>query len=128
MLLKIKAQKLPLTTATATDAATTPHWPALLHQQNVEELLYLENNQDWEQLLAASYLLNLGDRLVDSAGTIWGLTFRNKQVQLLMSGMIPLSELQQLIQAHALLDGSCCVSKLQINSVTEAIQFVKSLS
>ncbi|MCL1074651.1 DUF4144 family protein [Shewanella dokdonensis] len=116
-----------VTAIEATEVTSAPHWPALLQQQGVDELLYLENKQAWAQQLTAAYLLNPGDRLLDSTGTIWVLTFHHKQPQWHMSGTIQLHELQQLIQAHAVVDGNCCISKLQLSSIAEALQFVKSL-
>ncbi|MDF0535500.1 DUF4144 family protein [Shewanella sp. A32] len=116
---------------TSTVAAQMPRWPALLQQSGADELLYIDSQQDWQQLWqSAAYLLNPGDRLIDSDGLTWILTPTVTQPLNILTptSNISLDQLQKLVQRHALIEGNCCISKLQLISITDAMQFVKSLT
>ncbi|MFQ6370759.1 DUF4144 family protein [Shewanella sp. YIC-542] len=116
-----------MTTAITLKPLPLPCWPALLQQQGADELLYLASQEAWRQLQQESgHLLNPGDRLLDSAASQWRITL--KPLQLIPAGRYQLDELQPLVQRHALLEGNCCLSKLQLHSIHDAMALMKSLA
>jgi hypothetical protein len=102
-----------------------PQWPALLRQQGGEELLPLPQQADWQKLqLECRHLLCPGDMLIDATLTRFTLT---GDLSLLADGAISAAELTQLLRAHLATQGHCCLVKLQLNSLADAIELISAL-
>ncbi|AZQ09252.1 DUF4144 family protein [Shewanella khirikhana] len=102
-----------------------PQWPALLQQQGCDELLPLPLQADWQKYqLECRHLLCPGDVLIDATLTRFTLT---EDHSLLADGAISTAELTQLLRAHLATQGHCCLAKLQLNSLADAIELISAL-
>lgn len=107
------------------------NWPAIIKHSGDLELTYVSDQAEWdndEELHRFEY--HEGDYLVDSSGTVFGLTRReHERVTPEPRGeSILLPELLGLIKAHAAQKGSCCVAKLYAPTIGEAFKIVASLN
>lgn len=100
-------------------------WPALLHQQGCDELQVLRNQADWEQFSQlSSHLLQPADTLIDSGLTSFTLS-DNRQWH--PSAIVSPTQLTLLLRAHLAAEGHCCLAKLQLNSIDDAIALITHL-
>lgn len=110
-------------------ADQTPHpqliWPALLKQQGCNELLPLRTTNDWQRFFADSkHLLQYGDKLVDSNFHCFVL---GEDAHWHPAAPLPPEDLTDLIRAHCATLGHCCISKMHLHSVMDAIDFLNAL-
>ncbi|MCL2917900.1 DUF4144 family protein [Shewanella litorisediminis] len=107
----------------------SPHihlvWPALLKHQGCDELIPLQSLADWHKFCADSnHLLQYGDSLIDSRFQRFEL---GEDAHWHSSFPLPADGLNSLIRAHCATLGHCCLSKMHLHSLMDAIDFLNAL-
>ncbi|QYJ75950.1 DUF4144 domain-containing protein [Shewanella sp. FJAT-52076] len=100
-------------------------WPALLKQQGCDELLPLGSANDWHRFCADSkHLLQYGDSLIDANFNRFEL---GEDAHWHPTASLPPEGLNDLIRAHCATLGHCCLSKMHLYSLMDAIDFLNAL-
>ena len=108
-----------------------PAWPAIIKHQDEDELIYIHNQDEWQNIVtSAEYDFDDTDLLIDSAGKTFAIISPdNNSIDLKQRPEILLLEtILGLVKAHASQAGSCCVAKLYAPSIKDAFIIVKSLN
>ncbi|NRB24184.1 DUF4144 family protein [Shewanella sp.] len=109
------------------------HWPAILIHAGHDELIYLDNEQDWE--IEAQGHIDEMSQLFDSAGISYRLPLADidngkpNQHLIWLTATEPL-ELKQVLSSvrrHASALGHCCTAKLGANTVKQVFDMMKYL-
>ncbi|WP_261841386.1 DUF4144 domain-containing protein [Aliamphritea ceti] len=102
---------------------TDIHWPALLSYAGDPELIAVMSAAEWRQDYLAQYY-DAADLLIDSAGQCFHLK-RGSEPQH-SDTQLSLDALNDLLRLHFAAAGACCVAKMLVGSVAEAVQVVAS--
>ena len=108
-----------------------PAWPAIIKQQDEDELIYIHNQDEWKNIVtSAEYEFDDTDLLIDSTGkTFVIISPGNNSINLKQRPeTLPLETILGLAKAHASQAGSCCVAKLYAPSIKDAFIIVKSFN
>lgn len=105
-------------------------WPVILKLYGDDELVFIKDEQTWASDVATqSMKLTADDFMIDSAGTQFRITRGEAghgvaEYQHDEAKQVTLAVVAQLVRLHAASRGTCCVSKLTVRSVAEAMQVV----
>ncbi|PKG56394.1 DUF4144 family protein [Shewanella sp. GutDb-MelDb] len=100
------------------------NWPIVLRQQNSSELLRLETMHDWLEQTGMLGVLT-GSFIVDYSGNSY-LIAEDSPIKIrLASPQLTLAELRQSVQQYASLNGHCCTSKLNLNTIAQLFDIVE---
>jgi len=98
-------------------------WPAFVHFENDPELLYFNDQSEWEKYQDKDNSDNehfeSEDRFIDSNGKSYSLTINDSPNQL------SLDQILGLVKAHLSDQGSCCVAKIYASTIKETILLIK---
>jgi len=114
-----------------TEALVNIKWPAVIKYSNDAELLYIENQSEWNSDAGLhNFTYEESDYLIDSSGEVFSLTHKlnahiNPQIQ---NRKQSLEEILGLVKAHSAQLGNCCVAKLYAPSIEDAFDIVKSFT
>jgi len=106
-------------------------WPAVLRHANDPELDYFENLEAFENSISQNMLgVDADDVFIDSSGKVYVLSRTGAgKVQLRDSGKREtLEEVLALVKAHAAHAEYCCVAKLWVPTIREALSIVHSVA
>lgn len=122
----------------------TISWPALIRVANDADLLVVTSaapitDPQWraDVGLCFGFTTNCDQacasqslELIDSNGRVFAVLLKGTDsIELLPSDRLyKLSEVVQLVQQHAALQGHCCVAKIAAGSIQQAIQLVEHLN
>lgn len=106
---------------------TNIHWPVLLQYEGDPELTVIHSQLDW-QAEYAQHFFAAQDRLIDSEGQCFLLQQRiSGQIIPHPAGVrLSLNELNEILRKHFAAAGHCCVAKMLVASVAEAVQAVEA--
>ncbi|WP_144212737.1 DUF4144 family protein [Shewanella donghaensis] len=116
-------------------------WPAIIKQQDCEELIYLASDRDWlEYCCLTPHILDSTDQLLDTKGNTYDIAFENDsqlefrnqattQLPQLSLSIKPIDVLVfiKYVRLHAQLNGHCCSSKLAFSTIKQGIETVEFL-
>ena len=105
-------------------------WPAIIKYHGSDELSYVATEIAWNGhagLSAQAY--NEYDVLIDNQGRVYQLNDRRDKrvVPEDTDSHISLPQLIKLVQAHAALNGECCIEKIAFTNFGEGLAIVASL-
>ena len=106
------------------------YWPAVIKHDGEDELIYISSATVWhndEEMLL--YVFTERDVLIDSHGQVFSLT----DIQTCPESAIALAtatidNINELVRAHAVICGECCVEKIHCQTLSQAMKFIESLS
>ncbi|MEW6999100.1 DUF4144 family protein [Colwelliaceae bacterium BS250] len=106
------------------------NWPAFIKHDGEDELIYISSATAWqndEEMLL--YVFTERDVLIDSHGQVFSLT----DIQTSFESAIALAtatvdNINELVRAHAVVCGECCVEKIYCQTLPQAMEFIESLS
>ncbi|MCG9676727.1 DUF4144 domain-containing protein [Vibrio sp. Isolate24] len=100
-------------------------WPAFLKLEGDNELVYLAS-QDMLFRELESLILDTNDLVIDSAGRCFQLASDSETIGLNMTPKTyDLTEITDLIQAHAFSKAQVCIIKIQFDSIHAAIDSLR---
>ncbi|PMG79337.1 hypothetical protein BCU84_05430 [Shewanella sp. 10N.286.51.B7] len=118
-------------------------WPAIIKQQESEELIYLASERDWLEFCCLQpHIYDHQDQLLDTAGLTFDIVIEPTIDSSLMQVPQPTAELPQLeisqhpidivsfihlVRQHAVLNGHCCSAKIVFSDVKQGIEAVAYL-
>ena len=118
-------------------------WPAIIKQQDSEELIYLASERDWLEFCCLQpHISEHRDQLLDSAGLTFDIVIEPVLQSTLVHGSQPTADLPQLeisqqpidivsfihlVRQHAVLNGHCCSAKLIFSDIKQGIETVAYL-
>lgn len=102
-------------------------WPAILKYDGENELVFIANQAQWNKdpdLFYYAY--ESDDLLLDSKGVIYKLDQikENYVTPVSTNRMASLSEMEEMLKSHMSELGHCCIAKIAITSIQEAIVMV----
>ena len=99
-------------------------WPALLKLEGADDLIYVEGAQDWHGLY--EQCPDTDDRLCDSRGQLYKLQCLGQQlVPVTLTDKIDLKQLNDWVRNHLVAMQQCCVYKIELESIDQAMQMVR---
>lgn len=106
---------------------TDIHWPVLLQYEGDPELTVIRSQEEWRTEYVQHYFA-AQDRLIDSEGQCFLLQQRlSDQIIPHAAGVgLSLNELNDILRGHFAATGHCCVAKMLVASVAEAVQAVEA--
>lgn len=99
-------------------------WPAMVKFEDIDELVFVGSQQLWDtdtNLSSAGF--QVGDRLIDAIGGVYELDMGVSPTD----ESLTLEQVLELVQQHASVCGQCCVSKMDVPSIYEAIKLVEHI-
>lgn len=105
------------------------HWPVILKYTGDYELVFIASQTEWEADPDLHFFYEPEDCLIDSSGAVFHLNTRSNNIVMPKANgkTVALEELNTLIQQHASQLGNCCVTKIACDSISEAINAVRSM-
>ena len=103
-------------------------WPAIIKLHADDELMYVADAEGFfsDHALQQIQLMEQ-DRLIDSSGAVYHIN-KTSTLTLIPAGIhLSLEQIDALLRRHLSNRGSCCVSKLHSNSISDAIADVMNL-
>ncbi|WP_234495957.1 DUF4144 domain-containing protein [Vibrio maritimus] len=103
------------------------NWPCLLKLEGDDELLYIASEVSLTDELN-SLIHSDEDILVDSYGQVYGVTTDSRGIVVLeyKHETLSLEDVTLLVQAHEFSLAQVCLTKIQFNSIAEAIHALHS--
>jgi len=104
-------------------------WPAIFKLSVCDELIYLDNINALNELIAESFLpIDTEDYIVDSLGLVYSIEQSLSSNPCLYSHQIEMHRLNELVKRHYVQANQCCISKIHISQYSEAIAAVKLIT
>ncbi len=104
------------------------NWPAMIHCDGDDELTYVADWQSWlaDKDLSSSYY-GQTDHLIDSDGKLFSLTnqFDGIIKPLHLEKTKTLAEVADLLRKHFSVSGTCCISKIQPDSIATCLAMLR---
>ena len=107
------------------------NWPGIIKFNNDPELIYIENQTQWDKDNNFFYNdFNESDYLIDASGNVYSLIHNsNGIISLKLTNKTKtLHEILDIVKNHAAHLNSCCVSKLYASSIKDAYNLVNSIN
>lgn len=102
-------------------------WPCLFKLEGDDELIFLASEAELAEELA-SLIVSDKDFLIDSVGQVFKIEEDScHSVSFIAkSNALTLETITELIQAHEFSSAQVCLTKIQFNSISEAIEALRS--
>ena len=105
------------------------NWPAVIKYGHDQELGYVPGENAWKTDACHHAYVAGRDYMVDSAGVIFDLAFdtvTNRAVIHETGRRLDLDGFEGLLKDHLEVMNHCCISKLSVISIPEAMALIKS--
>ncbi|EMW0566264.1 TPA: DUF4144 domain-containing protein [Vibrio parahaemolyticus] len=101
-------------------------WPCILKLDGDDELVYLASESDLNSE-CSSLILCPNDRVIDSVGNTFSIIINDAEVNLVNEQVqVTAEQASKLIQSHEFCRSEVCLTKIQVESVFDAINCLKS--
>ncbi len=102
-------------------------WPCLFKLEGDDELIFIDSEAELTKELA-SLIVSEEDIVIDSSGQVFKVEVDSCQGNAFIAqpNALTLEEFTLLIQAHEFSASQVCLTKIQFNTISEAIQALRS--
>lgn len=111
------------------DMKMQPVWPAIIKHDEVNDVAYLANYDDWiTDNSLCKFPYSEHDLLIDSRGSVFRLVYDSvsKTVSFIPeTTSISLEDFSILLRKHLCTLNECCISKLSVSSFEEGLEIVR---
>lgn len=106
------------------------NWPVIIKHDDEDELIYISSATVWhndEEMLL--YIFTERDVLIDSRGQVFSLTdVQTSPERAQALAIATIDNINELVRAHAVICGECCVEKIHCQTLPQAMELIASLS
>jgi hypothetical protein len=105
------------------------HWPAVIRYGDDRELGYVSSEHEWMVDASHHAYVTGRDYMVDSSGVIFDLAFDTVTREAIINEtgrVIDLDSFERLLKGHLEVMNHCCISKLSVSSIAEAMALIES--
>ncbi len=111
---------------------TSPAWPAVIHHRDDAELLYIEDQQQWDSDPDLSrWRYDADDVLIDSYGHVFGLGYdqqQDKTVIIDKGDNISVDDFNELVKKHLFALANTCIPKVAMRDYDDGFKTIAMLS
>ncbi len=103
------------------------NWPCILKLDGDDELIYLGSETD-QNCESGGLIFSSDDRVIDSEGFVYSLVSDASTAVNLVGNSVQISaeDASRLIQCHEFCRAEVCLTKIQFETVSDAIKCLKS--
>ncbi|EHH2475308.1 hypothetical protein J7X08_004480 [Vibrio vulnificus] len=100
-------------------------WPCILKLDGDDELVYLASDSDLNRE-CSNLIMCPNDRVIDSVGNTFSIVINDAEVNLVNEQVqVTAEQASKLIQSHEFCRSEVCLTKIQFESVFDAINCLK---